>query len=194
MIFAPNIMAVASAVEANVPWAAVILVCSAAAVSDLRYRRIPNSLTVPTLLAGISWSSLTGGWLGSGDAFAACLLLAMPFVVMFALSLGGAGDAKLMAAVGAWLGVRDGLSALAWVLICGGVIGIVFALVRRRLPDVLRNLAGTASGLLMTVGFARQGVGLIGGFPQNPSMVRMPYALAILAGVCLAAGGFKLWP
>jgi prepilin peptidase CpaA len=176
-----------------IPWAAVICVCSAAAVWDVLYRRIPNYLTIPALLAGLLWAGATGGWEGSGQAFVASLLMGLPFVVMFVLALGGAGDAKLMAAVGAWLGVRDGLSALIWVVICGGLIGIVFALVRKRLPDVFRNLAGMASGLLVTVGFARHGVGWVGGLPETPSMVRMPYALAILAGVCLAAGGLELW-
>jgi hypothetical protein len=98
-----------------------------------------------------------------------------------------------MAAVGAWLGVHDGLAALTWIVICGGLIGIGFALVRGRLKDVVRNLVTITSGLLITLGNTRQGCSVIGGFPESPSMVRMPYALAILAGVCLAAGGFELW-
>lgn len=77
-----------------------------AAVIDLRTRKIPNWLTVPFCLAGMAFNLIWQGWAG----FQASLLgFAAGFAIMFVLWLiggGGAGDLKLMAALGAWLGPK----------------------------------------------------------------------------------------
>ena len=88
-------------------WSVVIVASLAAAAFDLRTRHIPNILTGPLLLSGLIWSGWHGGLAGLGDAAAACAVLAVPFVFMFLFCNGGAGDAKLMAGIGAWLGLAQ---------------------------------------------------------------------------------------
>ena len=92
-------------VSYTLPWGVVLLTSLAGAVTDLHARRVPNRLTFPVLLGGLLWATYEGGAAGLADAAGACVLLALPFVLLFVLANGGAGDAKLMGALGAWLGV-----------------------------------------------------------------------------------------
>ena len=73
------------------------------------------------------------------DALAACVMLALPYVVLFVFAGGGAGDAKLMGAIGTWLGLVNGVVALAAVAASGILLAVAFALARRRLLVVLMN-------------------------------------------------------
>lgn len=73
--------------------------------TDLRWRRIPNWLTVPAFAVGVLTHTVCGGWtglkfslLGFGTGFG--LLLAL-----WLIGGGGGGDVKMMGALGAWLGV-----------------------------------------------------------------------------------------
>ena len=136
--------------------------CVAALVWDLRYRRIPNWLTLPALSLGCLLAGLHGGW--SGLAWAA-----LGVVVGAALLLGpwwlgwvGAGDVKLMAAVGALGGPLFLLACFpAGVAVGGLMAGLVatrlqapaptVAWHRRRLPD---GAALALGALAVTLVFA----------------------------------------
>ena len=73
-----------------------------ACLSDLRTRRIPNVLTISAALAALLFHLLTGGWPAAGWGAAGLFLGAALFFPMFALRGMGAGDVKLLAAVGAF--------------------------------------------------------------------------------------------
>lgn len=97
---------------------AVAAYVAAAGYTDFRMQRIPNYLTVPAAIAGLACSLLLTGnpttWpdslLGFGAGFAI-------FFLPFLLGGGGAGDLKLVSALGAWLGWFHLLLALAVSLI-----------------------------------------------------------------------------
>ncbi len=172
-------------------WSIAIGVALIGAGCDLRWRRIPNLLTLPTLLAGLvwaGWSRGTGGLLG---ATAGCLLLATPYLVLFLFAGGGAGDVKLMGALGAWLGLVDGALALVAVLLCGVLLGLGYAWAHQRLAALWTNALGIIwAGLLATWSRDRQAAASY--LPPALTMPRMPYGVAVLVGVCLAAG-VALW-
>ena len=69
-------------------WGVAIGTSLAAAVCDVRTRRVPNLLTGPMLLAGLSWGIWIGGWAGLADSAAGCLLLAIPYVLLFVFAGG----------------------------------------------------------------------------------------------------------
>jgi Flp pilus assembly protein protease CpaA len=75
-------------------WGVVIGASTAAAVWDLRQRRIPNILTGPLFIGGLVWAIWVGGLPGLGEALVACIILAAPYVWLFLVAGGGAGDAK----------------------------------------------------------------------------------------------------
>jgi len=113
-------------------WAVVIGASLAAAVSDARRRRIPNLLTLPMLLVGMVAALAFGGLRGLADAGAAGVLLALPYLLLYAAGHGGAGDVKLMAAVGAWLGLVNGIVVLFAVALAGVALAIVWIIAHRR--------------------------------------------------------------
>jgi prepilin peptidase CpaA len=105
----------------------VSLFTAAAAVWDLRYRRIPNALTVPVFLAGWVYQAAFHG--GSGLAQGA-LGFALGFGMLFILWLiggGGGGDVKLMGALSVWLGFHLTLLVviLSTVLVVAGTFAAV---------------------------------------------------------------------
>jgi prepilin peptidase CpaA len=111
-----------------------------ACISDLRTRRIPNALTFSAVAAGLLFHFATGGMTAAGWSLAGCVVGALLFFPMFALRGMGAGDVKLLAAVGAWLGPwQVAIVALA-TSIAGGVIALAVALGHGYLTTAARNL------------------------------------------------------
>jgi prepilin peptidase CpaA len=104
------------------------VVLALACISDLRTRRIPNLLTFSAAASALVFHLLTGGWSAAGWSIAGCILGALLFFPMFALRGMGAGDVKLLAAVGAWLGPSQVLIAALATSLAGGVIALAVAL------------------------------------------------------------------
>jgi len=174
------------------PWTLVLGVTFIAALVDARWRLIPNLLTAPLVVAGLTSAAAVGGWGGVGEAALAGVVVASPFAVLFAVGGGGAGDAKLMAGVGACLGLRTGALALLAVSLSGVVLALAFAARRRRLETALANVASIARGALLP------GVG-VGSWHDVRDLVssaddgqKMPYGLAIFLG-CVAAATLWAW-
>ena len=82
-----------------IQWGVIISASLVAASCDMRSRRIPNTLTFPLFLCGLVWALVHGGLSGLGEAFGACFILALPYILLFVFANGGAGDAKLMGAI-----------------------------------------------------------------------------------------------
>jgi prepilin peptidase CpaA len=123
---------------------ALVLAVLIATVTDLRSRRIPNWLTVSTLVLGFVLNALiaypspvAGLWLAAkGFALAFGLNL-----VMYMLHMTGAGDVKLLAAVGAMVGVSDFVGIFVLTALIGGVLAMVLILVKGRVRQTLWNVA-----------------------------------------------------
>jgi len=176
-------------------WGVVIGASLVAALGDVRQRRIPNALTFPLLLVGLIWATWIGGFSGLAGAVGACLLLALPYVLLFVFAGGGAGDAKLMGAIGAWLGLKQGMLVLLCVAVAGIVLAIVKAIAQRRLKFVLTNVYISCYTFVVCVAGSRRirpaertddNAGQSGG-------LEVPYGVAICAGVCAAAAVVGLW-
>src|SRR5258708_19564438 len=111
-----------------------------AVVTDVRTRRIPNWLTGSLAVAGLGLA-FAGGPLTPGQAalgLVAGLLLMMPSHLIGAT---GAGDVKLMAAIGALLGPGLVLRAFLFTAVAGGVLAVAVAARRGRLGDTLLGTA-----------------------------------------------------
>jgi prepilin peptidase CpaA len=112
-----------------------------AAVYDLRYRIVPNwlvasGITLALLLNAFEWGVLPG--LRTALAgFALALAIYMP---LYALHAMGAGDGKLMAAVGAVVGWQDWIGIFLITALIGGITGLIFSKARGRLKRTLWNV------------------------------------------------------
>jgi prepilin peptidase CpaA len=124
----------------NISHIVVGVVVAFACISDLRTRRIPNALTFSAVAGALMFHLLTGGWSAAGWSITGCCLGVLLFFPMFALRGMGAGDVKLLAAVGAWLGPGDVAIAALATSIAGGVIAVVIALGHGYLKTACRNL------------------------------------------------------
>lgn len=170
------------------PWLLVSLLLGAVA-TDLRSRRIPNALVfagtclaflVHTLalateapaLAGARWWAPLAGW-GVG------LLALMPLYLVRAL---GAGDLKLLAMVGAFVGAPTVLAAALYTLLAGGVLSLLVMLGRGVAARTLDNLRFLLTDWALR---ARSGHG-IAMAPLATTAARLPYAVAISAGTVVA--------
>jgi prepilin peptidase CpaA len=119
-----------------------------AAVYDVRYRRIPNWLALGGAVCGVAlntffpspdfgfWFALKGLALGFGF-----------YLILYALRAMGAGDVKLMGAVGAIVGWHDWIGVFLLTALIGGLAAIVLALVRKRLGKTFWNLGFILSEL-----------------------------------------------
>ena len=158
--------------------AALTLLLAAAAWTDYRSRRIPNALTVSGLAVALVLRSMAGpdavieGLVGALLAF----VLTLPLLM---LSVLGGGDAKLLIAVGAFMGPRHFLWAGALIAIIGGMMAVVDAGRRGALLPVLFNC-----GQIMKhwATFGRRGANR--SFASVGAMT-IPYGVAIAAGALL---------
>jgi prepilin peptidase CpaA len=112
-----------------------------ACISDLRTRRIPNVLTLSAAAVALVFHLVTGGPAAAGWSVAGWIVGFLLFLPIFALRGMGAGDVKLLAAVGAWLGPMQVAIAALVTSVAGGVIAIVVALGSGYLKQALSNLS-----------------------------------------------------
>ena len=171
-----------------VGWAVVVAACAYAVTIDVRVRRIPNKLTFPLWLTGICWWVTTTGLGGFGETFGGMAIAGLPFFVLWMIGGGGAGDAKMMFAIGAWLGIEHAFLAAVSVGVAGGILSLVYAAGNRRL---LSSLANTA-WMTLTLPFVLLGPGGISERrklvpPSADVPLKTPYSVAMLAGTCAAA-------
>ena len=150
------------------------------AVTDVRSRLIPNRLTGPASVAGLLLHLACGGWSECGWSMLALLVCGGVFLVFHLAGGMGAGDVKLIAAEGCLLGITNVGSLLVYTALCGGILGLFAAASRGKLRETLANV------LVLTSHHAQHG---LSPHPDlnvgNDTKLRLPYALAIAAGVFL---------
>lgn len=179
-------------------WGALIGASLVAALTDLRQGRIPNWLTLPLWLLGLIRASHLGGAARCVGALEVSGLLALPYLVLFFLAKGGAGDAKLMAALGAWLSLDEGLVVLCCVATAGMILALLTLAARRECRNLLGGLLTSLYLFAAAWGSGLRGGGLLARsdqdrIPEPAGRLTLPYGTAIFIGVCAGAVGVKLW-
>lgn len=157
--------------------AAVLITGAVACVTDFRSRRIPNVLTFGASVAAVLFAAVTGGLHAAGWSLAGWAIGCAVFMPWFLLGGMGAGDVKLLAALGAWAGP----SAAVWMALYGALAGGVFAIVASLARGYFREMFRNLWNLLM---FWR-----ILGVQPHPELTlrtgkgpRLPYAFPITIG------------
>jgi prepilin peptidase CpaA len=181
-----------------VQWGAVLGASLAAAILDMRKRRIPNTLTLPLVSVGIIVALGRDGLSGLGSSLGGCVLLALPYILLYALGGGGAGDAKMMGALGAWLGLRAGMIVLVAVALTGGVIGLVSMAASRERKTRLKEWLTSLYVVAVALASGRPGWILPAGDSTEPRQAgnrrtMIPYGPAIFIGVCIGAWVVHSW-
>jgi prepilin peptidase CpaA len=171
-------------------WGVVIVASLAAALCDARTGRIPNWLAVTVAALGLLWAGEGAGWVGFAESMMAWFVLALPFVVLFVFAHGGAGDAKMMGAIGALLGLKQGLIVLCCVAIMGAVLAALRIIAHRQRRSLLSDAMAMAYVCLAVVAGGLGGLRL----PRTNADERtggglrrltIPYGVAIFLGTCI---------
>jgi prepilin peptidase CpaA len=171
----------------------LLALLAAAAVCDYRTYRIPNWLTGGGILFALVYNTVVppvwhAGWTW---APAGMLLGFGAMLPMYAMRVMGAGDVKLMAMVGAFLGAAGAVGALLFCVLAGGLAALGFALHKRVMGQMLANTGGVLRGMLWS-SVAGAGPRLQPGAVQ--SVGKLAYGISIAMGttIYLVAQQFNL--
>ncbi len=159
---------------------AAVVVSLTAAVADIQCMRIPNWLTYSAMLFGVGYHTMVGGThgflFGAGGLF-----LGLALLIVFYLAGGmGAGDVKLMAAVGALLGPKDVFIAFLFTALVGGIYAIILLVLRFRVMGAAVRLTAMSSALRPRTGSPPPTV------DNRGRLTVLNYGVAIAAGVLLS--------
>lgn len=157
----------------------LILLVTPAALIDFRQRRVPNWLSLTGVLLGIALNVVlfrtAGLWLSLGGIGLAMIV----YLPLYLLRAMGAGDVKLMAAIGAASGPANWFGIFILTSVIGGVVALVAVIVKGRLRQTVENILV----ILRNLG-ARQAP-----FKSNPELdvrtsagIRLPHAVIIALG------------
>jgi prepilin peptidase CpaA len=157
----------------------VAVVVLAAAATDIRSRRIPNWLTLSGVIAGIAANWTISGLPGLKTSLSGLALGFGVYFVLYCLRAMGAGDVKLMAAVGAIVGPASWIAVFFATAIAGGVLALVLMIRKKRVRETLGNSLFITGELLHFRAPFERGKHLD---VKNPNALRMPHGVAIAVG------------
>jgi prepilin peptidase CpaA len=144
---------------------------------DLFTYRIPNTLTYAAMLAGVLSHVILERWVGLYRGLAGLLLGGGIFLFLYLLRTMGAGDVKLMAAVGAFAGPSKILEIALYSAIAGGILALFVAIFKGRLRQTFRNLMDMLRFHSAVGAEVHPTLNL-----ENPDALRFAYGVAIFAG------------
>ncbi len=154
----------------------VASILTIAAYIDWKEHRVPNWLTFSTWLAAVVSYSTVFGWSGLLDCMWGTAAGLATLLIPYALNGMGAGDVKLMAAIGAWVGAKVTLHAFIWIALIGGLMG-AWSIYKSRQAKQRLNIAVHAGKNLVRLKSLNHGVG------QNaPQKMLLPYGVPIAFG------------
>lgn len=157
----------------------------AAVLTDVTRRRIPNLLVLSGALVAVLCHYLLPDGKGVVSALVGMLLGLAMFLPLYLLRAMGAGDVKLMAMVGAFVGAQDVVGAALGALVIGGIMAIAVAVARKSTGHLMRNLGFMGLDAMARIAAGRAPV------PAAParSVGKLPYAVAIAGGTL----AYVLW-
>lgn len=158
--------------------AVLFLLVVVAALFDIKSRRIPNKLVFGGAIAAILYHTISPygiGFVSSIGGLAVGLLALLPLYMIRAM---GAGDVKLMAMVGAFLGPMSAVGAIVTTLIAGGVLAVATAMRNRSAQRMLNNVRAVMTHALVGATTGTRTHADI----NSISVGKLPYGIAIAIG------------
>ena len=153
------------------------IVLMVATVTDLRFQKIPNILTFPVMVTALAYHGITNGLDGLLFSAAGLALGIALLILPYLLGVMGAGDVKLMGAVGAILGARGAFIAFLFTGIAGGIYALMILLIRRK---ECREFVTRYTTMLKTFVFTGHFIPIPAG--RNEKTPRLFYGVAIASG------------
>lgn len=173
-------------------WITALALTLLAGYADWRTRKIPNWLTVSGFLAGLIMNFVLWGWHNTNwhggkaslEGAALGLIVFLPFVLLRAL---GAGDWKLMGAVGAIFGPALLVLIIFGSIFVAGIMAVVEVIRSRRIKETAKNLVVLVQGFVTFGVRSRSDITI-----DNPGLMKIPFGVAVAMAtlICYCAA---LW-
>lgn len=160
----------------------LVLVALAAGYYDLRVRRIPNWLNLSGLILGLGLNTYFESLTGTFTAAGGLLIAVCVYFPLYALKGMGAGDVKLMAAIGAITGPANWLFIFLFTALIGGIASLAMVLVRKKTGQTITNISVIVAQLAKGKSPSRQDNALS---IHSDKSLTMPHGAVIASGVCL---------
>ncbi len=160
----------------------VLLVCL---FTDIKSRKILNIVTLPTILFGLVFNMYSMGMEGvvySGEGLLVGIAL---LIIPYLLGGMGAGDVKLLGAIGALMGSSFVFYSFIYTAILGGIIALLLIIKARGFINIMKSF-------LVNIVYFRSNLGSIIISKDKKSSISFPYGIAIVLGTfcTLIWGGF----
>ena len=123
-----------------IPIVVVLSAAVTAAATDLRSWKIPNALTLPLLVSGLAYHGIVSGGAGLGASLVGVIFAFAVLIFPYLTGGMGAGDLKLLAGIGAWLGMPITLYVFLASSLAAGVYAAVIVLLRGNFQETWVNL------------------------------------------------------
>ena len=167
----------------------LVLLVAVAAVYDIRFRRIPNWLVLTGLILGVGLNSFLFEWRGLRFALLGLGLAMLIYFPLYLLRGMGAGDVKLMAAIGSLMGAANWFGIFIITALVGGVVAVFLLLSRGRLRHSLWNVGYLLQRLgTFQAPYAREELDL-----SSPKSLKLPHGVVIAFGSLLFLGAAWIW-
>ncbi|HLJ09810.1 MAG TPA: A24 family peptidase [Planctomycetaceae bacterium] len=150
-----------------------------AAYIDGKQLRVPNWLTFPMVASGLAYNAWLGGWDGFGTALVGMAVGLACLLPLYSVGGMGAGDVKLMAGVGAWLGASTTFSAFCVSTVVGGIMAVWMVWRRKSFFHHYGNLL-TILSEFAHIKDPRQLSQIAA--ERKPTMLLLPYGIPICIG------------
>ena len=148
-------------------------------VIDARVLKVPNWITFPLAFTGIAFHCFTSGWAGLGFAMMGLAAGLATLLPLYAVGGMGAGDVKLMAGAGAWVGMGLITSSFIANALVGGLMAVVMVALSGRTMHHLR-MAGVIIRDIVTLKNPR--VMFDRATERKPTMLLLPYGIPVCIG------------
>jgi prepilin peptidase CpaA len=154
-------------------------------ITDLKNRKILNIITIPTILFGITYFSITQGWNGLLFSIYGLFVGIGFLIVPFFLGGMGAGDVKLMGAIGALMGTSFVFYSFIYTALIGGIISLLLIIKKN-------GLRKSISALFFSIVYFKSSFGSMIITKDKGISITFPYGVPIVLGtLCsLLWGGF----
>jgi prepilin peptidase CpaA len=179
----------------------LIILLFIAAFFDVKEKRIPNWLTFPIILIGLILNIIMNGLNGCLFSFYGFLIGLAVFFIPFALGLMGAGDVKLMAAIGSLMGWKFTVLSSLFSAVAGIIVVFGYLIYKKELFSYFRKyFVAIAKAILKYINFSDKNI--VGtklkkfayskeieiGIKKNEKLY-VPYGLAIALGTLFVLSG-----
>lgn len=159
---------------------------------DLKERKIPNKITFSGIIIGILFNLFTGGWSGLLQAVLGLFAGLAIFFIPFAMGGMGAGDVKLMGAIGTLMGWQFSIMTAVYSALVGGVMVLVYLMFKGTLRETLKKMIFSLITILLnfanSLGYNEHTYRAQEKFQKHGyayQKVYIPYGVAIAGGALL---------